>query len=274
MAKMSLIKKNRQKLKKMDDYGYKKLQCEILLSEIFNNNYFINNEMTIDLLEKFQSCCLSSYSLNLLKNLKSNISLEREKLLINFDNKKYLFIRLPDVLGPFDESFRIWVYLEWIKNSRIRPIEFERADLVRNLSFVSRDDVNNLILNLILNAQNFKNEEIYNQAFNISFDEILTLKELVDVLYFILTENNSELINKGYNYIIPEDCYGKTYLPSVTVGAVCNYKAKNIGLFKPKENIIEFLRKTVYFFEKEAKTYKSEYEEMISELPKKVRKMY
>ena len=178
---------------------------------------------------------------------------------------------MPDVIGPFDESFRVWCYLEWVKNSHIHPIEFEKVDIVRNLSFVGRDDVNRTIINLILNPE--KTQSLMNTEYNLAFDEIITLKEFVDVLFLVLAKKNCDLLPKGYFYYISED-WAKTYLPSVTFGPISNAKAKKSGLFKQQKNLIEYLRDIVNFFEDEGKKFEHEFLEMIRELPKELRKVY
>ena len=247
-AVMCQDKYKRNKIKKIDEYGYNKLKCEILIRDIFKNKFFT---------EKYEK------ENKLYKNNFQNK--------IDFSNKKYLFIRLPDVIGPFDESYRIWCYLEWIKYSHIQPIEFEKVDIVRKLSFVSRDDVNHTILNIIFEVdKNLNYEKIFNSEFNISFDEIITLKELIDLLYCIMKKKNKDLEDNGYFYIISEDC-AKTFLPSVTVGSVSNIKAKENYVFKQSENFVEYLEKTVNFFENCGKFYEKEFNQMKRELPKNIK---
>jgi len=271
-AKLSSDENLKRKLKKYDDYGYKKLQCEILLRKIFSNKYY-----TLENEKIFPEIFLETLNLTLKSQSEKHLyDILKEKLNeINFSDKKFIFLRLPDVIGPYDESYRIWSYLYWIKNSNIHPIEFEKVDTVRKLSFVSRDDVSNTMINLILNKQNinFTNYQVYNNEYNISFDEIITLKQLVDVLFFILAEKCEDLMNRGYFYHISDD-FVKTYLPSVTVGPVSNLKAKERGIFEQQNNLIECLRITVDFFEKEGEKYKNEYLEMIEDLPKEIRKIY
>jgi hypothetical protein len=43
----------------------------------------------------------------------------------------------------------MWYYVEWIKNSNLRKIEYEKIDLVRPLSLVLKDDVTELICKLV-----------------------------------------------------------------------------------------------------------------------------
>ena len=45
-----------------------------------------------------------------------------------FENKKefdfpYLSLRLPDVIGPYDDTFRYWSYLKWIQENKKNELE-------------------------------------------------------------------------------------------------------------------------------------------------------
>jgi len=265
---MPVDEKMRIKLEKYDDYGFKKLQCENLLKKIFSNNYYIpkNQALTeIELIDIINLTITNTKDKNISVILKDKLSQ------IDFSNKKYIFLRLPDVIGPFDESYRIWCYLEWIKNSSIHPIELEKVDVVRKLSFISRDDVNRTILKLIFDKNKIF-ENLFNNEYNISFDEIITLKELLNILFFLLAEINKDLNNNGYYYFLSDE-WVKTFLPSVTIGPISNAKAKNCGLFQQEISLIEYLRKTVEFFEKEARKYDKEFSDMVTEMPKELRKI-
>lgn len=61
----------------------------------------------------------------------------------------YLNLRLPDVLGPFDNTNRYWSLLKWIKESARYPLELNHKDRDSKLSFVSSKDVAQLIWQLI-----------------------------------------------------------------------------------------------------------------------------
>ncbi len=58
-------------------------------------------------------------------------------------------LRLPDVIGPFDNTERFWATLEWIKASGKYPIPLSREDEERKLAFVYSRDVCRFILQLI-----------------------------------------------------------------------------------------------------------------------------
>ena len=46
-------------------------------------------------------------------------------------------LRLPDVIGPYDDTGRFWAYIEWIKNSKEFPIELVTKN-VMNYNFEER----------------------------------------------------------------------------------------------------------------------------------------
>ena len=86
-------------LKKLDDYGYDKLEAETHLRETFTS--------------------------------------------------KLAVLRLPDVVGPFDETERMLKYVLWFTTpefSEKHPIGFEKKDLRKKLSFVYCDDVTRVVM--------------------------------------------------------------------------------------------------------------------------------
>jgi len=185
-------------------------------------------------------------------------------------NKESFFIafRLPDVIGSFDESFRMWYYIEWIKNSNLRKIEYEKIDLVRPLSLVLKDDVTELIYKLVNTEKhdginNNKLVNTFNQSYNIAFEETLTLKELVDYV--------SSILNISYEYIIITEGTSKSYYPSVSFGSISVEKAKKSLNWKPSALKLG-IEQSVKFFEKEGRKYQKEYEKMKKDLPEEIRK--
>jgi hypothetical protein len=164
---------------------------------------------------------------------------------------KYYFIRLPDVLGPYDDTYRLWYYLIWLKHEYIKSIEIEEVDTIRKLSFVFSEDVARFIIFLIDNNPN-------SNVFNLSCDENITLKEFI------------EFVNvKSVDFKIIEGGYAHTYYPSVTIGAISNKKVKDIG-FK-FSTLYDAINESVKFF-KSAEIYLKEYKKMIGDLPKEIRK--
>jgi nucleoside-diphosphate-sugar epimerase len=176
----------------------------------------------------------------------------------------YIFLRLPDVVGTYDESLRLWIYMEWMKLSEIKKIEIEKVDLVRKLSFVSKVDVINFILKLILEYDTFKTK--LNDQFNFNFDENCTLLEFLEILSDII-----KIQNKDFYEIV--DSTALTFYPSVTVGAIDNTKAKSTFDFKPS-SLKKTISESVDFFNFVMQNYsmfKNEYLEMVNSLPKALR---
>ena len=59
-------------------------------------------------------------------------------------------LRLPDVIGPFDETKRLMKYVAWFVSDHITlPIGFEDKDLRKKLSFVHSLDVVRVILQVL-----------------------------------------------------------------------------------------------------------------------------
>jgi nucleoside-diphosphate-sugar epimerase len=176
-------------------------------------------------------------------------------------NKNYFILRLPDVIGSYDETYRIWNYIYWIKYSNIKPIEFEPVDLVRKLSFVTKEDVIDILFDIILNNCS----ERINNEYNISSFNELTLKNLVDYIADKINVSN-------YQYKIV-DYSAHTYLPSVTFGPISSDKAKSQLNFNPiKEKFFDSLNETINFFISAENLYKKEYLEMIENLPNEIKK--
>lgn len=185
----------------------------------------------------------------------------------SFDQKgkTYLILRLPDVIGVFDESLRLWIYIEWIKNSQIKPIQLEKVDTLRKLSFVVKDDVVKLISTIILEYDTLRGN--LNEAYNVSCSENPTLEELLDFVGEYLEINYKKKI---------DDTWAQTFYPSVTCGAIDNYKAKNKLKFEPT-NFYVGIKQEIEFFNyvnENASEYKDEYNEMIDSLPKEIKSKY
>ena len=166
-------------------------------------------------------------------------------------NKDYYIFRLPDVIGPYDESYRMWYYIEWLKNNSKYNIEFEKIDLIRKLSFVYSSDVIKLIISIVNgNKQNFG-------VYNLSHVELITLKELIDHI--------SEYLSINYKYVMKD--LAITYYPSVNIGPITSKKAYEKLDFNPTP-LIQAINDSIDFFTKHKDEYIDEYIEMKKDLPK------
>ena len=76
----------------------------------------------------------------------------------------YVNLRLPDVLGPFDNTERYWCSLEWVQKSQEHPIELIDKDEQKPLSFVYSKDVGTAICNLVKKSDEVRKYTSYNIA--------------------------------------------------------------------------------------------------------------
>ena len=95
----------------------------------------------------------------------------------------YINLRLPDVLGPFDNTNRYWCLLEWIKQSKKHPLEVNAKDKLSKLSFVYSKDVAQLIHNLIATRESVDKYRSY----NIACKELVSYMELVEAIVLLLS---------------------------------------------------------------------------------------
>ncbi|XP_076102498.1 uncharacterized protein LOC143071799 [Mytilus galloprovincialis] len=141
--------------------------------------------------------------------------LECEEELIQ-DGVPYLILRLPDVVGPRDNTLRWWMYQLWIKLSDYltRPITIPKRLFYKSLSFVYVKDVSDLIVNSL----SFK-PDVFNEAYNLAFSETQTLYQLLSHI--------RDKIGKGSTNIYLNEREDYMHLfPSVKLGPINIVKAK------------------------------------------------
>ena len=151
---------------------------------------------------------------------------------------KYVSLRLPDMMGPRDNTYRWWKYHMWTKlNQVLQPVDIPVHLQGKPLSFVFTPDVARMIVQLIP----ITDDNLLNQAYNLAFDEAPTLKDVVlhmgkffgyDDIDFDETEEADILFG----------------LPSVTRGPIDTSKAKRLLNWQPTDLQIA-LRKTCRFYE-------------------------
>lgn len=154
----------------------------------------------------------------------------------------------------------MWYYIIWLDYCDVYPIEIEDIDMIRKLSFVEKKDVIRTILKVIFSEPN---DEIWNEAYNLCFDEELTLNDLLSI--------TADKLKKPLTITKTED-NALTYYPSVTFGTMSNLKAKILLNFVPS-SLNSSLDKIIHFFLSEGKNYTKEYNKMIKDLPKQIRQI-
>ena len=254
-------KEDRKSMKRMDSYGYNKIQIENYILENYGNGSNSNNTN---------------------------------------NNPVFIFLRLPDVIGEYDDSYRMWKYVEWLKyiksnikgdtsnnntpSTILKPIiEFDKADIYRRFSLVYSKDIVKVILRLLknmyirgnisnsnthnINITNIQNNNII--IYNVCCNEDITLKELVD---YIANKINF----KNYPYKIM-DSFAETFYPSVTYGSISNNKIMN-EIFNQDNNsifnsvtnnftpIYDCIDNSLDFIINQVEKYSKEYEGMKEEL--------
>ncbi|CAG5124261.1 unnamed protein product [Candidula unifasciata] len=167
-----------------------------------------------------------------------------EEVLTSYQLEKngppYVFLRLPDVVGPRDNTYRWWIYQMWMK---LRP--YLEKDIVvtaalanKPMSLVYVSDVADVIFDLVENP----NPEALNQAFNLALKETPTLMELLENIRDQLNLTNIRISTSRQPDTIQ-------LFPSVSRGPVNISKAKTILHWNPTkwETV---LKDTVEFYEK------------------------
>ena len=149
-------------------------------------------------------------------------------------------LRLPDVIGPRDNTIRFWKYYLWVKLHRmIGSLHIPLYVREKPLSFVYSYDVGNLIASLV--DPNFNRSGVFNQAYNLAFKENITLKRFFSILgnfnndsLIKFDEANSAQLTSGF--------------PSVTRGPVDISLAIKQLDWSPT-NIVLALNETCKFYE-------------------------
>ncbi len=152
----------------------------------------------------------------------------------------FVLLRLPDVVGPRDTTFRWWTYQLWIKLSLLledHPLTIPRFLVDFPMSFVYSEDVAELIVHLLQLGPQIKD-----QIVNVAWPETVTLKQFYEDIQEALG------MEKGGFVEIPDEEAFYLY-PSVRKGPVDVTKATNLLNWKPTA-WKKAVNDTVEFYEK------------------------
>jgi len=111
-----------KKLAEDEDYGHDKLKCE---------EYLRSHVQDLDKGNKF----------NFLGFVLKNIGFP------------FVCLRLPDVIGPYDSTCRLWAYVMWIKEMNSKPIHTQPDSRRDKLSFVYSKDVADQCLKFLASVE-------------------------------------------------------------------------------------------------------------------------
>lgn len=136
-------------------------------------------------------------------------------------NFHFISLRLPDVIGPRDNTNRFWYYFLWtLVHKQIGfPLMIPTWLETQQLNFVYSLDVANLITNKLIKPT----PEILDQPFNLACPEDITLQNFLTLIGNSLNVDPLSFIEGGSEY----------YFPSVTRGPINCTKAIHMLKWNP-----------------------------------------
>ncbi|GAB1607278.1 uncharacterized protein LOC115213970 [Argonauta hians] len=156
------------------------------------------------------------------------------------DKVSFIIYRLPDVIGPRDNTYRWWLYQLWMKLRTYleRPVSIPANLVKQEISLVFVEDVADTIVQSVTGG-----EDIENEAYNLAMEETPTLYEMLDDM-----KNSLNLTD--LNIFVEPLTSSSVYLfPSVKLGPIDITKAKAKLNWNPTswKNILEEI---ITFYEK------------------------
>ncbi len=157
----------------------------------------------------------------------------------------FVILRLPDVIGPRDTTYRIWIYQLWTKLTQEiteKPVKIPYFLLDYGISFVYSEDIARTIKELLSMGPQIKD-----QVINLAYPETLTIKELLDNLKEAL-----EISNETFEFMDPENRNSHEHVyfyPTVRRGPLDTTKAASLLSWKPTP-WKDMIKETVEFYEK------------------------
>jgi nucleoside-diphosphate-sugar epimerase len=169
-----------------------------------------------------------------------------EEILESQIDTPYVVLRLPDVMGDRDTTKRWWFYVLWLEIYQIleEPISIPLHSQNLTTSYVYASDVATVISDIIYGTYG---KEIYNQAFNLGFEDGISLLNLLNEMSLILDISVQFQTTEDAVYM----------LPSVTRGAVNISKAKHLLNYQATywkdalNDTVKFYKKAFHWFPKE-----------------------
>lgn len=151
----------------------------------------------------------------------------------------YISLRLPDVVGPRDNTYRWWIYQLWIKlvDYLDEPLSVPKRLWNQPMSFVYVNDVADVITDCVSSGLN-----IYYNAYNLALAETPTLTQFLHGLMDSLNLEDIEIFENP-------DEEGFYLFPSVRSGPLDTTKAKKLLNWNPT-SWIDVLDHTALFYEK------------------------
>lgn len=156
---------------------------------------------------------------------------------------RVFMLRLPDVIGPFDDSYRMQKLVLWMKmlmeGKQCLPLGYEAKDLDQPLSLVFSRDVTDVIEGIL-----FGQAKAESGVFNLACREQPLLPDLLVMVHKeLLSQLGSE---KTLTFDRIEDEFCMKFFPSVNCGPISIKKAQDQLGFSPT-SLAAVLSETVKF---------------------------
>lgn len=166
---------------------------------------------------------------------------------LQFQNMKwgvpFLSLRLPDVIGPRDNTYRWWIYQLQIRlHAHLsNEVRIPKSVCHQPLSLVHSDDVADLIVHICSQSPE---KFAHGKAYNLAFKENPTLFELLEAI-------KSELNMRDVPIICAAESMPELY-PTVTLGPVDTSSAEQELSWNPT-TLSEAVKDNVNFYESAAR---------------------
>ncbi|XP_077865649.1 uncharacterized protein LOC144352600 [Saccoglossus kowalevskii] len=157
----------------------------------------------------------------------------------------FVFLRLPDVVGPRDNTYRWWFYQLWLQTFDVirKPVYVPRKISEKFLSFIDVQDVGEVVAEIMES-----DDKVHNQVFNLACDGNITLVK-------VLKDLGSELGIANFLFDTM-DLSNNFYLyPSVLNGQIDDTKIRSYLSWRPK-SWQHTVQKNVKFYEDAMKNVK------------------
>ena len=165
----------------------------------------------------------------------------------------FVILRLPDVIGPRDTTYRWWIYQLWIKLSPQfddHPVTLPTFLKEYPMSFVYSEDVATAVAKIMAMGPQIKD-----QVINLAWPEPFYMKDLYESI-----QEEIGMEKGGFVEIPDSDAF---YLyPTVRKGPIDVTKAQSLLEFEPTPKE-EAIKTTVQFYEKAFKDYVHQRNEII-----------
>jgi nucleoside-diphosphate-sugar epimerase len=137
----------------------------------------------------------------------------------------FIILRLPDVLGPRDTTYRFWFYQLWVRVAAAlpqRPVIVPQFLVGYNNSFVYVDDVAKTLVDLVDRVANGgeQSSKIIDEIFNLAWPQNITLDGLLHDIESVVKSDDAEPL--AFN---SEDSENMYLYPTVRFGPIDSSKA-------------------------------------------------